>query len=309
MFHRALPALRRSVFCLVTFAAFGLAACGTDLTDSATNGKIQVTAAENFWGSIAVQLGGDKVEVTNIINNPDADPHDYEPTSNDATTFADAQYAIVNGAGYDAWAQQLLDANPVAGRTELDIGTLVGKKAGDNPHLWYSPDFVTKVANQITADYKKISPSNAAYFDQQNHDFFTIKLKAYLGLISDIKAKYAGTKVGATESIFAYLADGLGLDLITPVGFLNAISEGDEPTVADKATIDQQIADKEYKVFVYNTQNATPDVQALIDKATAAGIPISTVTETLTPSNTSFEDWQSAQLQSLESALAKGTGK
>src|SRR5262249_44325660 len=152
-------------------------------------------------------------------------------------------------------------------------------------------------------------PSNAAYFDQQNQDFFQVKLKTYTGLVNDIKAKYAGTKVGATESIFAYLADGLGLDLITPVGFLNAISEGEEPTVADKATVDQQIANKNYIVFVYNTQNATPDVQALIDKAKAAGIPISTVTETLTPATANFEDWQSAQLQALESALAKGTGK
>jgi len=70
-----------------------------------------VVAAENFWGSLAGQLGGSHVKVTNIINNPDADPHDYErPRRRPGDRHR--RVAIINGVGYDAWATKLADANP-----------------------------------------------------------------------------------------------------------------------------------------------------------------------------------------------------
>src|SRR5437868_9030331 len=114
--------------------------------------QIHVVAAENFWGSIATQLGGDRVQVTSIIDNPATDPHDYEPTAVDARTMAGAQMAIVNGVGYDPWASKLIAANPVSGRVVLDVGDLVGVKTGGNPHRWYSPANVQQVTNAIVGD-------------------------------------------------------------------------------------------------------------------------------------------------------------
>ena len=261
----------------------------------------------NFWGSIAAQVGGDHVAVTSIINNPNADPHDYEATAADARAVADAQYVIVNGAGYDAWAQQLVDANPSADRKELDIAKFVGKKAGDNEHLWYSPDYVMKVIDQLTADYKALDAANTAYYDQQNSTFKSETLKEYKSLIADIQAKYAGTPVGITEPVFGYMAEALGLKVLTPETFIKAIDEGEDPSAADKATYDEQIGTKQIKVFIYNSQNATPDVDALRTKAQAAGIPIVTVTETLTPAGVTFQAWQVTQLEALEQALAQVT--
>jgi zinc/manganese transport system substrate-binding protein len=283
-------------------------ACGTPTT-STTSHKVQVVAAENFWGSIASQLGGEHITVTNIINNPDADPHDYEATPADARTIASANYVIFNGAGYDPWVRQLLDANPVNGRQELEIGKLVGKQEGDNPHLWYNPDYVTQVANQITTDLKRLDAADATYFDQHHQQFLTTGLKTYHDLIDTIKQQYQGTPVGATESIFAYLAPALGLHLITPPAFMTAISEGTEPTAADKATFDEQITQKQIKILVYNKQNATPDTEALKTKAQQVGIPIVAITETLDPATASFQEWQSAQLQALEQALAQATNQ
>jgi zinc/manganese transport system substrate-binding protein len=299
----------------VAVAALTATACSTSSstgssTSSSGSGKtIQVVAAENFWGSIASQLGGSHVKVTSIINNPDADPHDYEPTAADARTVAGAQYTIVNGIGYDTWADKLLAANPADGRTGLDVGDLVGIKPGGNPHQWYSPTSVHQVIEKITADYKKIDPADAADFDTLKNTFETKTLATYNQLISGIKATYAGTPIGASESIVTPLADGLGLKMLTPASFLGAISEGTDPTATDKAAIDQQIADKKIKIYVYNSQNATPDVQAQVKAAKAKGIPVATVTETLTPAGASFQAWQVRQLQGIEQALAKATGK
>jgi zinc/manganese transport system substrate-binding protein len=286
-----------------------LAGCGGSSSGSpGSSGKLDVVAAEDFWGSIAQQLGGDRVEVTNIITNPAADPHDYEPSAQDARTMAVAQIAIVNGIGYDQWATKLLDANPSSGRTVLTVGDLLGLKEGDNPHQWYSPASVQKVIGQISADYKQADPGHAAYFDAQRHRFERTGLGSYHRLISQIHSRYAGTPVGASESIFEPLAPALGLKLITPRGFMDGIAEGTEPTPADKATADRQIADRQIELWIYNSQNATPDVQRLNDAARAAGIPIATVTETMTPEGASFQAWMARELEGLAAALEKASG-
>jgi zinc/manganese transport system substrate-binding protein len=306
--------VRWATGCAVLLAA-ALAGCSTTsgaattATGSTGSTVINVVAAENFWGSLVQQLGGDHVKVTNIIDNPDADPHDYEPTAADARAMAGARLAIVNGVGYDAWATKLVDANPAADRTVLTVGDLVGVQNGDNPHRWYNPDDVRKVIDAVTTALKESDPANATFFDTQHSAVLSTNLKAYFDLIAGIKTAYAGTPVGASESIFAMLAPTTGLSLLTPTGFLTAISEGTEPSAQDKATIDAQIKGKQIKVYVYNSQNATPDVQAQVDAAKAIGIPVTTITETLTPAGASFQDWQVTQLTALKRALATATGK
>jgi zinc/manganese transport system substrate-binding protein len=168
---------------------------------------------------------------------------------------------------------------------------------------------VTQVIDRITADYKKLDPANAAAYDQQKADFVANGLKQYQGLVAQIKQKYAGTAVGGTESIVSPLAADLSLKMLTPAAFLTAISEGNDPTAKDKATFDDQIATKQIQVLLFNTQNATPDVQRLVDAAKAKGIPIVSITETLDPATASFQDWQTQQLQGLADALAKATGR
>jgi zinc/manganese transport system substrate-binding protein len=283
-------------------------ACSSGATPQTSGDKPTVVAAEDFWGSIASQLGGDHVAVTSIISNPNADPHDYEPTTQDARDIATAGYVIENGIGYDPWVQKLVDSNPSQGRAVLNVGNLVGEPVGGNPHQWYSPTSVQKVIDAITNEYKKLAPGDAKAFDQLRTSYENQGLAEYHRLIDEIRTKYAGTPVGASESIFAELAPALGLKLITPPGFLTAVSEGTDPTAADKATVDYQISSHQIKVYVYNRQNATPDVQQQIQAAQRVGIPVTTITETLVPEGATFQAWQVSQLRSLEAALAQGAG-
>ncbi|GHO76384.1 ABC transporter substrate-binding protein [Ktedonobacter sp. SOSP1-85] len=296
-------------FCIVFLLA--LEACGGANAQGSSSSKktIEVVAAENFWGSIASQVGGSHVHVTSLIVDPNADPHSYEPTTANARVVADAQYVIFNGAGYDPWIEKLLQANPASGRKELNIGDFNGKKEGDNPHLWYNPEYVTSVANKIRDDLKTLDAGDAATFDQSTQTFLTSGLRQYHTLIADIKAKYSDTPVGATESIFSYLSPALGLKLITPYSYLKAVSEGEDVTAGDEVTVEQQIKQREMKVLIYNSQNTPNNILALINLAKANNIPVATITETLTPPTASFEAWQSAQLQGIENALAQATGK
>jgi zinc/manganese transport system substrate-binding protein len=289
-------------------ATLAVSACSTRATSGASSGKLRIVAAENFWGSIAAHLAGDKADVTNLIDNPASDPHDYEPTAADARAVATASLVIVNGVGYDSWASKLIAANPADGRQVINVGTLVGAPADGNPHRWYNPDDVRRVIEAVTAALQKADPNDADYFAAEQQKYETTGLAKYNALIAEIKSKYAGTPVGASESIFEMLAPSLGLNLLTPPTFLRAISEGTDPTAADKSTIDAQIKNHQIKVYVYNSQNATPDVQAQVNAAKAAGIPVTTITETLVPASASFQEWQVTQLQALADALAKATG-
>jgi zinc/manganese transport system substrate-binding protein len=301
--------LRTALVTLLSAALCATAALSASAGRSGGSAPLRVVAAENVWGSIAAQLGGDRAEVTSVIANPAADPHDYEPTALDARAFAGAQLAIVNGIGYDPWASKLLDANPADNRVVLDVGDLLGLEPGANPHRWYSPSDVRRVIAAISADYARLDPRDAGYFARQERWLETTGLARYRRLVASIRRRYRGVPVGASESIFVPLARALGLNLVTPPSFLRAISEGAEPTAADRTTIDRQVARRQIKVWVYNSQNGTPDVDRITDAARRRGIPVTTITETLSPSSATFQAWQAGQLEALAAALHKATGR
>jgi zinc/manganese transport system substrate-binding protein len=269
----------------------------------------QVVAAENFWGSIAEQLAGSKLAVTSIIVNPNTDPHAYQATAGDARTMAGAKVAIVNGIGYDTWASKLLAANPVSERTVLDVGDLLGLKAGDNPHQWYSPASVRRVIDAIVADYTRIDPADGAYFAARKHHFETVSLRTYDRLRATIRRRFAGVPVGYSESIFQPLGRDLGLRLLTPSSFATAVAEGTEISAEDRRTVDAQARNRRIRVWVYNSQNVTPDVQRVNAICAQRGIPIVTVSETLSPADLSFEQWQVAELRGLIEALRRAAGR
>jgi zinc/manganese transport system substrate-binding protein len=191
----------------------------------------------------------------------------------------------------------------------LTVGSEFGLQEGDNPHRWYDPAEVVAVARAIAADLKRLDPSDAAYFDRRLKTFEAQDLAQYRSLIAQISSRYAGTPVGASESIFALLAPALHLRLTTPPSFMKAVSEGGEVSAHDTLTAQQQITRHRIKVWIYNSQNTTPAVQQLNGLARGAGIPAVTITETLDPAKDSFEQWQVAQLQRIQQALHLATGR
>ena len=278
-----------------------VAGCG--MPASSTSGTtLQVVAGQNFWGSIAAQLGGTHVSVTSVVTNPNADPHEYESSPKDARAFATANYVILNGAGYDDWASKLLAANPNQGRKVFTVADLLNKKPGDNPHFWYNPDWVEKVADRITADYQALDSADASYFSQQRAAFRTA-LQPYHDRIAKIRSSFSGVPVGSTESIFQYQASALGLNLISPPEFMKAVAEGNDPPAQTVAEFHDLIASKKIKLLVYNVQTSTNVTEELKRQATNNNIPVVGVSETLQPVDATFQEWQDAQLLTLQNAL------
>jgi zinc/manganese transport system substrate-binding protein len=189
------------------------------------------------------------------------------------------------------------------------VGKALGLAEGANPHQWYSPSSVRRVLDAIVAGYDRLEPNAASYFAQRERAFLEHDLARYDALRREIRSRYAGTPVGYSESIFQPLGEDLGLKLLTPYSFAKAIAEGNDVTARDKQTVDDQARKRLIKIWVFNSQNVTPDVQRVNEIAREERIPTVTVTETLSPAGDSFEQWQSAQLEGLARALHEATGR
>jgi zinc/manganese transport system substrate-binding protein len=267
----------------------------------AAEGKIAVVAAENFYGDIARQIGGDQVAVVSIMNNPDQDPHLFETTPGIVRQIAGAQIAVLNGADYDPWMEKLLAAAPQPNRKVIVAADLMHKKAGDNPHLWYDPATMPAVAKAIAA---ALSAADAAHRND-----YAARLTAFLGSlkpindkIAAIHGKYAGAAVTASEPVFGYMAGALGLKMRNEK-FQLAVMNDTEPSARDVAAFEQDLKDHKVRVLFYNKQASSKIVQHLVELARAAKIPVVGVTETAPP-DLSYQDWMLTQLNDTEKALA-----
>ncbi|MGI0086827.1 MAG: metal ABC transporter solute-binding protein, Zn/Mn family [Nitrosotalea sp.] len=278
-------------------------------TASSTGSKIQIVAGENFWGSLVSQLGGTHVQVLSIVTDPNADPHEYASNTVDALAITNANYVIVNGAGYDDWAIKIIGASNNPNQKVLNVADLLGKKAGDNPHFWYNPSYVNQTVARMYLDLVSIDSTNAAYYKQQYVDL-NASLGQYNGRIDEIRQQFAGTKVAATEDIFMYLANATNLDVLSPPEFMQAVAEGNDPPAQSIVQFQHVLQDGNVTVLVYNQQTVTPLTESIKALAAQKGIPIVGVTETIQPSDVSFQDWMNAELISLQNALnAKALGQ
>jgi len=276
---------------------------------STSTGKIQVVAAENFWGSLASQIGGTHTSVLSLVTDPNADPHEYESSAADAQAVASACLVIVNGAGYDSWAQLLISASDTQHQTVLNVQEILGVPSDANPHFWYSPYYVNDTVKAMYEDLVKIDPADSAYYTQQ-YASLNASLGVYNARIQEIAAQFAGTKVAATEDIFVYLANATRLDLVSPPSFMQAVAEGNDPPAASLAAFEEQLQNKSVSLLVYNQQTVTPLTENIKALAAQNNIPIVGVTETVQPQDVQFQVWMNAELIALQNGLnAKALGQ
>jgi len=264
-------------------------------------GPVNVVAAENFYGNIVQQLGGDAVHVTSILSDPNVDPHEYESNFDDAKAIAAADLVVENSGGYDDWMDKLMGASPRASRVLLKGYDLAVVKLPDNEHVWYNVDNVQAIAQAITDALRKLDKADAASFASRLQTF-TSSLTSIKKKLADMHARWQGAPVGLTETIFQYQAVPLGLNVLTPMEFQQAMAEGNDPPADTVVTAEDQVKNKKIKVLIYNEQTVSPVTTQLQDDAKAAGIPVVPVTETM-PSATSYQAWMLLQLSALDKAL------
>ncbi len=295
------------------------------VTNSSNSPPIQIVAAENFWGSLVAQLAGVHGNVTSIVTDPNTDPHEYQSNPADAIAIANAKLVIINGMDYDTWASLLINASNTPGQIVLDAQQIVGLTSAQvatvNPHLWYSPWYVNDTVHAIYNALVSIDPADAAYFTSNYATLNASLYQSYMQAEQQMRLEYGGnssTVVGgvlrsysgginitATESIVQFLANATGLNIITPVPFMFAVAEGNDPSPADIATFQQQLSlgNASVRCLVYNIQTVMPVTQQIKITATQYEIPITFVSETIQPPTLSFQAWQEGQVAGLQNCL------
>jgi zinc/manganese transport system substrate-binding protein len=262
---------------------------------------ISVVAAENFYGEVARTIGGERVVVTDVLTNPNVDPHDFEPSPSVARAVADARVVLFNGADYDPWMSHLLTAAERPERVAIEAAALVGVREGGNPHVWYDPKTIPAVADALATALAKIDPDGAAGY-QSRRDAYITSLDPLKSKVAAIRERHAGAPVTATEPVFGYMADALGL-VMSNSDFQTAIMNETEPSASAIAGILDDLRNNRVRALIYNNQVTDAMTEQLLTAAKVARVPVVGVSETL-PTGLNYEAWMLGQLDALDKALA-----
>jgi len=289
---------------LATVALLCAASGGGPRGVSAAGTVIQVVASTNVYADVVAQLGGGHVRVIGILSNPNADPHSYESSTTDAAAVARATLVVRNGLGYDDFVAKLEDASPNPRRVTLDAGATLGYRTGDNPHLWYKPDTMVRLAPMIVAALSRQDPADGPAF-RANLAAFGASLRPWLAQIAAIKVRFGGTPVAVTEPVFDYAAQAAGLRILTPAPFQAAVMGGTDPAPQDVQRQKDLFRRRAIKVFFYNQQAVAPITVQLLDLARRYHVPVVGVYETK-PSHQTYQQWMIAEMGAVGLALSRG---
>jgi zinc/manganese transport system substrate-binding protein len=295
----------RLVLTGLALGTLAIAGCGTsNATGDPADGRVQVVTSTDVWGSVARAVGGQHVDVTAIIHNPNQDPHDYQSTPLDAARIGAAQMAVYNGDGYDDFFSADLGATRSAHRVTIVAFTVSGRPASANEHIFYDLPTVTKVADALAVRLGRIQPVHAADFTR-NARAFDARVATLLASVRQIGVRHPGKRVVVTEPVADYLLHTAGITDATPPEFEHAVeSDTDVPVAALSATLNL-IANHQVTAVVDNAQTQTNVTDELTGKARSAGIPVVDVTETLPQGVTNYLAWMTAQVNALTAAAAK----
>ena len=279
---------------LVVVLAFALisAARATDL---------KIVAAENFYGGVAREIAGSDARITSILTNPNQDPHEFTTDAKTARAVADADIVIYSGIGYDSWMEKLLGTAGKPNRVVIDVADLIGRKDGDNPHIWYDPQTMPALGRKLVEVLSHANPAQAGAY-QKALDAFRASMKPELDKIAELKATTSGVEVTATEPVFGYMADALGFKMLN-FDFQVKIMNDSEPSAAETADFEKSLTSQEAKLLFFNSQVIDPTTDRLQKIARQVGVPIIGVTETQPPDQKSYAGWMLHQLTAIEAAL------
>ena len=269
---------------------------------SAQAAPVGIVSAENFYGDVAQQIGGSDVTVRSILTNPDQDPHLFEVSPSVARAISTARIVVYSGIDYDPWMAKLLSAARSGDRKVIVVADLVGRKTGDNPHIWYDPATMQAFAKALADDLSEVDPAHRADY-QQRLGRFRDSLEPIERKIKTLHDRLAGTPVTATEPIFGYMFAALGMQ-VRNEKFQLAVMNNTEPGASEVAAFENDLKTHEVKLLVYNGQASDPVAERMVKIAKASHVPVVGATET-EPPGTTYQAWMMSELDAVDRALPK----
>jgi zinc/manganese transport system substrate-binding protein len=279
------------------------AAAGSSSSSAAPAAKIVAIGAENEYADVISQVGGQYVQASAILSNPNTDPHTFEASPAVARTMSTAKLIVQNGVGYDDWATTMENADPSDGRQVIDVQQLLGlPDSTPNPHLWYKPSTMPAVANAVAADLGKIDSAHESYY-KANAAKFIASLSAWNQALAAFKSAHPNTPVATTEPVADYMLQAAGADNLTPWAFQADIMNGTDPSPQGTAAENSLFTQHKVKVFLYNQQVTDALTDSFIKLANENGIPVVGVYETMPTPGYTFQSWMEAEVSAMNKAV------
>lgn len=283
-------------------ALAALAACLLQPSPGRAAPAINIVAAENFYGDIAQQIGGPAVKVSSILSNPDEDPHMFEASPSVARSISGAKIIVYSGIDYDPWMEKLLAAARSGDRKTIVVADLIGKKSGDNPHIWYDPATMLAFAKALSDDLVAIDGAHQADY-QARLARFADSILPVQAKIEVLRARLSGTPATATEPVFGYMFDALGMN-VRNMSFQMSVMNNTEPSASDVAAFESDLKTHKVRLLVYNSQATDPIAQRMEKIAKASHVAVVGATET-EPAGQKYQAWMLSELDAVDRALPK----
>ncbi|HWG00522.1 MAG TPA: zinc ABC transporter substrate-binding protein [Trebonia sp.] len=276
-------------------------------TAAAKSGVIDAIGAENQYANVIAQVGGRYVHVGALLSNPSTDPHTFEASVTVAKQVGQARLVVQNGLGYDSFMNSIEAAAPSADRKVIDVQRLLGlPDSTPNPHLWYDPGTMPKVATAVARDLTSIEPAYAGYF-QANARKFAASLGAWRASLEQFARTNRNVKFASTEPVADYLLQAAGAENLTPWSFQTAVMNGTDPSPQDVATEKGLLSERKVSALIYNEQVTDPLTESLIALAGQEHIPVVGVYETMPEPGYDYQSWMLAETSALRRAVADHT--
>ncbi|RYL93118.1 metal ABC transporter substrate-binding protein [Sporolactobacillus sp. THM7-4] len=285
------------LFGLFLFILAVLAGCGKAPSGQGGSSKVRIVAAENFYGEVAQAVGGNHVQVTSVIHQPNMDPHEFEPTPYTARAVSDAQLVIDNGIGYDSWMDDLVSSGNKNKKVIHVAEDVMKQKLGDNEHQWYNPETMPKLATTIAGALAKTDPAHARDYHRNAKDY-QASIKPVGDWVEKLSRKSDNGKVDVSEPIFDNMLKALGYRTGNN-HFKMAVEEGTDPSPRDITQTQKDIEKKKIVFFVNNIQESSPTVEKMVALARKNKVPVLEVTETL-PKGKTYKTWMLDILKRIE---------
>jgi zinc/manganese transport system substrate-binding protein len=293
----------RAASSLLTALALAAAAgCGSN--EAAADDGVQVVASTDVYGDLAQTIGGDRVEVTSVIDDPSADPHSYEASARTQLAVSEADLVIENGGGYDDFMDTLVsasDADPTLVNA-VQVAGLDPEAEGFNEHVWYDLPAMAELTGRIADALGEIDPDGA---DDYAANAATLQQEIEALVVQEDRSRAAtdGTGVAVTEPVPGHMLDALGAVDRTPAAFSAAIEEGTDVSPAVLRETLDLFTTGGVRALVYNEQTSGAETEQVLAAARAAGVALVPVSETL-PDGEDFLSWMGGNVDSIVSALS-----
>lgn len=262
---------------------------------------IHIVAAENFYGDVAKEIGGNRVSVMSILQNPEQDPHLFTTSPSVAKAVADADIVIYNGANYDDWMVKLLSVPANKPRQVILVADCIGAAAKQNPHIWYNLQTMTNFAQVLTTHLNELDPA----FNQDYHtrlQNFASKQQALQAYVQQLHDKFHGLTVTATEPVFNLMADALGLQM-NDQDFQWSVENEGSPSPEEVRTMMEDLKAHKSRALIYNVQVTSALIDQVKAVAQQSNVPVVGVSETQPP-GMNYDQWMRSQLAQLAKALS-----